>query len=248
MSNKRASVFNDTKNRTRNMAPGISYEVYFETEYKPKLENVESHAKIIVENSDTLVSLAAMITSGLKPLVLNMASEYKPGGGVCKGSMAQEEELFRRSNYWWSISDKPYPLVNKAVLTKDVIVIKDTDYGLLENTFVGDFIACPAIRRPNLSDDDKYSNYDRKDMRKRIFNIFEIGVLNKNDSLLLGAFGCGAFRNPPVEVAKLFKEAIEYYDGYFREIRFAVLDTKGEGNYEIFRDMVMGANIGANHD
>jgi uncharacterized protein (TIGR02452 family) len=50
--------------------------------------------------------------------------------------------------------------------------------------------------------------------------------------------GCGAFQNPPSEVARIYKEVLEEteWNGVFEEIVFAVLDTRGEGNYAIFRN------------
>lgn len=45
--------------------------------------------------------------------------------------------------------------------------------------------------------------------RCKIRTIFRIGLLYGHDSLVLGAFGCGAFHNPPAEVARLFHEVME---------------------------------------
>lgn len=65
--------------------------------------------------------------------------------------------------------------------------------------------------------------------------------------VVLGAIGCGAFRNPPREVAKCWMEVlseIEFAGGWFREIWFAVYDRKREGNYEIFEEIFDGKVIG----
>ena len=64
---------------------------------------------IKVYNCDTLVGTKRMIDQGMKPLVLNMASNFVPGGGVRKGSRAQEECLFRRSNYFLSLDTNKLP-------------------------------------------------------------------------------------------------------------------------------------------
>ncbi|KAK4040630.1 hypothetical protein C8A01DRAFT_15531 [Parachaetomium inaequale] len=55
--------------------------------------------------------------------------------------------------------------------------------------------------------------------------------------LVLGAIGCGAFQNPPEEVAKCWQEVLseaEFSGGWFKEIWFAVYDRRNEGNFEIF--------------
>ncbi|KAK4119406.1 hypothetical protein N657DRAFT_650226 [Parathielavia appendiculata] len=65
--------------------------------------------------------------------------------------------------------------------------------------------------------------------------------------LVLGAIGCGAFQNPPQEVAKCWQEVLsetEFAGGWFKEIWFAVYDRRNEGNYEIFKEAFDGKVIG----
>jgi hypothetical protein len=56
-----------------------------------------------VINEDCLISYNTFVSSGMKPLLLNMANATIPGGGYRKGDGAQEENLFRRSNYYMSL-------------------------------------------------------------------------------------------------------------------------------------------------
>ena len=59
------------------------------------------------------------------PLVLNLASDYHPGGGVAKGSGAQEESLFRRSNYFQTLTKQYYPILDGyAIYSPNVSIIK----------------------------------------------------------------------------------------------------------------------------
>lgn len=53
---------------------------------------------------------------------------------------------------------------------------------------------------------------------------------------VVGAMGCGAFGNPPLEVARCYREVLEEgeFNGAFEAILFAVLDSRGEGNFSIF--------------
>lgn len=57
---------------------------------------------------------------------------------------------------------------------------------------------------------------------------------------MLGAFGCGAYCNPAVHVAKIFNEALAVYKSYFRMVAFAILDAKTpinpEGNLAAFAE------------
>ncbi|KAK4096045.1 hypothetical protein N658DRAFT_391097, partial [Parathielavia hyrcaniae] len=60
--------------------------------------------------------------------------------------------------------------------------------------------------------------------------------------LILGAIGCGAFQNPPQEVAECWQvlSEAEFAGGWFREVWFAVYDRRNEGNYEIFKEAFDG--------
>lgn len=71
--------------------------------------------------------------------------------------------------------------------------------------------------------------------------ILRVLAQNRVTHCVLGAMGCGAFRNPPREVARIYKEVLgeTEWNGVFEDITFAVLDTKREGNYSIFRSALM---------
>jgi uncharacterized protein (TIGR02452 family) len=84
---------------------------------------------------------------------------------------------------------------------------------------------------------DKYE----KGMLEKIRSIFRMGIEKGHDSLVLGAFGCGAFRNDPRIISKFFKQVIEEieFKNKFRLISFAIIDdhnaTKGS-NFNIFKE------------
>ena len=82
-----------------------------------------------------------------------------------------------------------------------------------------------------------YSNLVRS--ISRIRRIFEVAVVNENEVLILGAFGCGAFRNPPEIVAKVFYNVMQDYLGCFDTIEYAVYHTERElANYEAFKKIM----------
>ncbi|MBQ2132987.1 MAG: hypothetical protein II202_02750, partial [Bacteroidales bacterium] len=71
----------------------------------------------------------------------------------------------------------------------------------------------------------------------KIRTIFRIGMDNGHDSLVAGAFGCGAFRLPCDKVSQLFKEIMEEeeFRNKFRKITFAIIHNDGEdGKYAPF--------------
>ena len=76
-------------------------------------------------------------------------------------------------------------------------------------------------------------------LTSRIKRIFEIAAANENEVLILGAFGCGAFRNPPEIVAKVFNKVMSDFLKYFDTIEYAIYHTEREiANYEAFRKVI----------
>lgn len=72
--------------------------------------------------------------------------------------------------------------------------------------------------------------------KKRARKILTVAAANGVDSLVLGAFGCGAFQNPPEVVARAYQEILPEYQGYFYEVRFAVYCTPAApSNYDVFK-------------
>ena len=63
-----------------------------------------------------------------------------------------------------------------------------------------------------------------------------VAASKKADILVLGAFGCGAFKNDPSVVAKAYKIALSEFSQVFDRIEFAVYCRPGEEtNYNAFR-------------
>ena len=186
-------------------------------------------SKIYVEEIDTLQKAKEL---GPECVILNMASSFKPGGGVIKGAKAQED-LCRRSNLYPSLlyfEDK-YPIPKfGGIYTKDIQVFRSVgQYNLLHEPFFCSCISFPGIKLEdpaNIGNEEKFMI----NLKGKIRGILRIAVLKKHGKLVLGALGCGAYKNPPDLVAKAFKEVLEEkeFEGRFEEICFAILpDRKG---------------------
>lgn len=188
-----------------------------------------SIAQVRVYNSDSFDLAMKLIDSDSIPFVLNLASYKNPGGGVIRGARAQEEDLFRRSNYFQTLHAKLYPMQkNEAIYSKAVYIIKDNNYKLLYQPVIVSCLALAAIYNPEIEIGQnglyRYKHdADRDIMRRKIDFIFQIALKNNHKNLVLGALGCGAYNNPPEEVALIFKNAVEKYKFYFQRIYFAVL-------------------------
>lgn len=186
-----------------------------------------------------------------KIAVLNFANAYTPGGGVAHGAMAQEECLCRSSNLYQGLTLRylmrnyyKYNARNVGDLGTDAViyhpgvtVIKSDDAlpAPLEQPFCVDVLTCAA----------PYVNPDRKRpvppdelaeaFGKRVKNILEVAAANDVDVLILGAFGCGAFNNPPEMAAGCFRDYLvdQGYGRYFKRVVFAI--KRGGVNYRTFK-------------
>merc|ERR1712048_644922 len=70
----------------------------------------------------------------------------------------------------------------------------------------------------------------------RIRGVLHAAKVSGFTKLVLGAWGCGAFGNPPYLVAKLFREILcsPEFRGAFSQIVFAIIDPRGDGNFKPF--------------
>lgn len=202
---------------------------------------------------------------GYETCVLNFASANNPGGGVVWGSTAQEECLCRCSTLYANLTDRacwekfytPHrgqnnPLYNDdCIYTPDVLVFKSDTRSpqLVEQE---DWLQCNVITcaAPNLRPDRDgtvrvhISNAELKALHiKRMRRILQIAASRQNDVVILGAYGCGAFKNPPEIVAEAMRQVVEEYRHYFRIIEFAVYCSTGdEHNYAVFK-RILGKEI-----
>lgn len=228
-----------------------------------KLERYKD-ATVQVVNNDCLYEAKRLVDMGLKPAVLNMASFSMPGGGVINGSSAQEEEIFRRTNIFKSLyqfhnigksygikeRQEHYPLDYNygGIYTPSVTVFKggrDADYPLLDEPFMIDVISVAAIKNP-LVEHGKIVPYVKKVLFNKVSHILNMALVNGNDSLVLSAFGCGAYRTPPTDMADIMHRVIhskEFIDT-FKKIQIAIIEVPStikehnpNGNFKPFSDI-----------
>ena len=237
----------------------------------PKSQKAKK-ANIIVSKKRSLEAAEKYAKQGKKVCVLNFASAKTPGGGVVNGASAQEECICRCSTLYpclnteamWDLFYKPHRDNGNAlhnddcIYTPDVCVFKsDTDFPeLISETSWWNVnvltCAAPKIREKNgdivvfgdRNHPEKITLHEFEQvLAVRIRRIFEIAVLNGNEVIVLGAFGCGAFKNPPEIVAKVFNAVMQDYICYFDEIEYAVFHTENEiENYNAFYNEIYCAN------
>ena len=233
----------------------------------PSAYKIET-AKVVVSGKRSLEAAEVYAKQGKKVCVLNFASATNPGGGVVNGSSAQEECICRCTTLYpclntdamWNAFYKLHRKVanpldnNDCLYTPDVCVFKsDTNFpeALPKDEWWNvNIITCaaPNLReRPsnamNPHDGDKAAKITTEELEKlltsRVRRIFEIAVAKGNEVLILGAFGCGAFRNPPAIVANVFNTVMQDYLCSFDTIEYAVYHTERKvANYETFKRIV----------
>lgn len=130
-----------------------------------------------------------------------------------------------------------------VIYTPEIIVFKsDVEFPELidENDWYSvDIITCAAPRlRLRSGDKKKLGTSDDilcieteklySILSSRIARIFDIALLNQADVIILGAFGCGAFKCPPEVVAKVFNDTIQKYTYNFETIEFPIYHRKSE--------------------
>lgn len=179
--------------------------------------------------------------------ILNFASSKNPGGGFESGAMAQEEALCYASNLCdclkkhMSFYEYNREHLNKSqysdgiIYTKDVLFFRNKFNNV--NPQFADVITCAA---PNWGASRRIGvtlKENNETMSRRIEQVLKVAIANENRILVLGAFGCGVFKNDPNYVAKEMFRLLktEGYDEYFEEIIFAMNDNKGE-NVEAFKN------------
>jgi uncharacterized protein (TIGR02452 family) len=250
MREKLIKIYQDTKDICSNIKPPISEKICW-GEDTPQagvdFDVIYHHGNIIVEPMDTVSALVKYSKIG-KTAILNMASSKRKGGGVENGSVAQEECIFRCSNLF-TISDSFYPIRdNEYIYTKDATFVKDFGYIPMEH------IKCDVITIPAPNLNSYYQNGDkRKDVYKisnqdnyeadildRMFYMINSAAIGGCDNIILGAWGCGVFKNDPKLISELFKETLygsEIYK-HFKNVVFAIInDSNSVGNnYQIFKE------------
>ncbi|PNY25770.1 Uncharacterized protein TCAP_04302 [Tolypocladium capitatum] len=201
--------------------------------------------------------------------VLNMASHSNPGGGWLKGARAQEEALCYRSSLALSLHRRYYPFEQRMGLyTPDVVVIRSdiaSGHALLVPDVVPpdlpvvSVLSVAALRHPetrrtrgNTTAGTVVERLMYADPAARVLTkdkmrlCLRMAARRGHGLLVLGALGCGAFKNPKEEVATCWLEVlreVEFQGGWWEEVWFAVYDRRNEGNFEVFKEVLGGVEV-----
>jgi uncharacterized protein (TIGR02452 family) len=269
---KNVIIFNDTMDwisESRDLKGAVALSMkrqrlYLEAEEIELPEAPNRTCATIISKKRSFEAAAEYAREGKKVCVLNFASATNPGGGVTRGSSAQEECLCRCSTLYpclredalWKKFYLPHrnarnPLYNNDCIYTPGVYVCKSDISFPERIekkdwYQVDVLTCaaPNLRRvpsnlvnPNAGDivTDLEVDELQELHLQRVDRIFQVAAENGAEVLILGAFGCGAFCNPPEVVAKAFKTIQKKYERYFDVIEYAVFCGKQETrNYDTF--------------
>ena len=193
-----------------------------------------------VTNETTLSAHRRHLAKGHNVVSLNFASATHPGGGFLTGARAQEEYLCRSSALYLAIEDSPMYAYHRReghnrysdamIYSPDVPVFRDDEHALLPKPHLASFITSAAPLTKHLHPEELVRIPDI--LRERIRKILTVAQVHGHDSLVLGAWGCGAFGNDGHLVAQIFHQALEIdFKGAFKEVTFAIVDTSPEKKF-----------------
>lgn len=198
-------------------------------------------ARISVTDETTLAAIQRLaLTAGGHLGCLNFASARNPGGGFLNGAQAQEESLARSSAlYACQLSASPYYERNRqhrstiyldlAIFSPAVPFFRRDDGQLLEQPVLASVITCPAPNAGAVQQNEPQRVAEiLPALAKRAAFVLEIAQTEGVRRLVLGAWGCGVFRNNPTAVADAFARLLKQPGEFahaFDEVMFAVFDT-----------------------
>lgn len=196
--------------------------------------------------------------------VLNFASFKHPGGMFHNGSSAQEEALCHHSTLIYSLMTMTenfyiphmkklnYGLYNSdAIISTDITFVDRTlDENKVDDTTKAKVITMAA---PNLGTYIRrgYNKYDAMymhELNNRIVGVLNVASMYDTWDLILGAFGCGVFKNEPENVADLFFDYLTSDTKYnfshrFRKVFFAIPKSFRNNNYKVFCEVGKTYNV-----
>jgi len=181
-------------------------------------------------------SLAAARRLGPGVACLVFASAKSPGGGFLNGAQAQEESIARSSAlypcqqaasefYAFHRGQGNLCYSDRIIYSPGVPVFRADDGTLLDEAYPVSFLTAAAPNLGAIMDSQPTAAGAVPGvLAARARRVLEVAAAHGHRKLVLGAWGCGVFRNDPAVVAEAFATQLGRFAGRFDQIVFAVLD------------------------
>ena len=213
-------------------------------------------APIISVVSGTTQQVAQELANEGPLALLNFASARNVGGGFLNGAKAQEEDLCRCSALYATLTkhttyyeenrrQSSLLYTDHLIFSPAVPFFKTRGTGnLLSEPFLSSVITAPAPNtRPYLD-----QSGDPKQLvecfERRWRNVLAVAIDNGISTILLGAWGCGAFGGDPSVSSQTAWNAIKDLGSAFKKIVFAIPDRgkQSKHNLDVFKDTLLPKN------
>lgn len=197
-------------------------------------------------------TLAAARRLGPGSACLVFASAKNPGGGFLGGAQAQEESIARSSAlypclmtapefYTFHRQQRDLRYSDRVIYCPGVPVFRDDKGVLLDEPYTTALLTAAA---PNLGavvrDQPERAADVPQVLARRARRVLQVAAAHGHRSIVLGAWGCGVFRNDPATVADAFAGALAAVYS-FEHIVFAVHDRlPGAPVHAVFVDRFNG--------
>jgi uncharacterized protein (TIGR02452 family) len=198
----------------------------------PRTTQVKVSAETTLQASERLVAQHGQVVA------LNFASARNPGGGFLNGAQAQEESLARSSGLYPSLNhnfefyhyhrkQKSLLYSHHMIFSPRVPVFRRDNGDTLPQPYLMDIITSAAPNRGTANSADLQQLPTV--FGERIELLLKLCANLGHEHLLLGAWGCGVFRNDPVWVANTFANTLSSsFSDIFSSVTFAVFDNSDD--------------------
>jgi uncharacterized protein (TIGR02452 family) len=214
------------------------------------LKKIEGQTKFEVTDETTLEASKRVYRENKdeNPFVLNFANGFEPGGGFLIGAVAQEESLARASALYPCLTANmemfEFNRLQQTQLASDwmiysprVPVFRNDDASFLIEPYYVTILTSPAVcvrglTQEELNNPDLIYSVNRERMRKYLWLANHKG----HQTLILGAWGCGAFWNKVEDISETFHDLLTgEFANCFERVIFAIYDTTPSRNvYQTF--------------
>lgn len=234
------SMVMDMVCRTKLYTPGETIDTYCGLPLKP------NYYLVNMTTTGAILSFPQLLNQNIG--VLNFASAIKAGGGWLSGKTAQEEDIMRKTTAFLSlllqdsfymIHSKNNPIYSDSIIySPGAFIIRDDDFNFIQpepiNLYTSAALNLTEARKQMIKCDEKIIMYNR------IKRIIDCMNHNNEETIVLGAFGCGVFGNNPTTIAKIFRKVLveEFMEDEFKNIIFAVYDNSPiQQNFNAFKNV-----------
>lgn len=209
--------------------------------------------EIKIIEADAIGAALELESQGLNPVIHNFANGYFPCGLYAEGGNGMEEDLCRRTTLCLSLenAESHYPLdLNFGGVYSTACVFRKSEsekYELMESPSVIHVVSVPALNLRSSTNhmrlvqnleyarhgEDALTEEGKEIMQNRMRTILRVAIINGHDSIVLGAWGCGNYKQRPKQIASMFRTILDEIE-FRRKFRAVTYAISGHKNYVQF--------------